>query len=91
MNKTELRNEIAKTTGLTQKDAGIVLDATITAIEKGLTEVGRVGITNFGTFEVRDRAGRKGRNPATGEEIFIEARKSPAFRASENLKKIVNQ
>ena len=90
MNKSELISAIAETADLTKTDAGLALDATISAITGSLKAGEPVTLIGFGTFEVRDRAARTGRNPRTGEEIQIKASKNPAFKAGKALKDAVN-
>ena len=92
MNKTEMAAKLAKKTGLTQAKAVDVVDAIFsTKSGEGIIAVeldaGRkVSISGFGTFSTRSRAARKGRNPATGEEIMIAARKYAHFAAAKGLK-----
>ena len=90
MNKSELISNIAETADLTKADAGRALDATISAITDSLKSGEPVTLIGFGTFEVRDRAARTGRNPRTGEAIQIKASKNPAFKAGKALKEAVN-
>ena len=90
MNKSELINAIAEASDLTKADSGRALDATIAAITDSMAKGEPVTLIGFGTFEVRDRAARTGRNPRTGEEIQIKASKNPAFKAGKALKKAVN-
>ena len=90
MNKSELISAIAESANLTKADAGRALDATIAAIAESLTNGEPVTLIGFGTFEVRDRAARTGRNPQTGETIQIKASKNPAFKAGKALKDAVN-
>ena len=90
MNKSELISSIAETADLTKADAGHALDATISAITDSLKSGEPVTLIGFGTFEVRDRAARTGRNPRTGEAIQIKASKNPAFKAGKALKEAVN-
>lgn len=90
MNKTELVTKIAKKSGLTKKDSEKALNAFIDVIQEVLKQGDKVQLVGFGTFEVRERAERKGRNPQTGEEITIAATKAPAFKAGAELKKAVN-
>ena len=80
MNKAELISAVAEKSGLTKKDATAVLTAIIDTVETSLKNGDSVQIMGFGTFEVRNRAARKGRNPQTGEEIEIKASKTPAFK-----------
>jgi len=86
MNKSELVSAIAKSAGLSKADSGRALDATVTAITESLAKGEPVTLIGFGTFEVRDRAARTGRNPRTGEELQIKASKNPAFKAGKALK-----
>lgn len=90
MNKHELVAAIAQNAELSKKDAEKALAATIDAISKALVEGDKVQIVGFGTFEVRERAARQGKNPRTGEVISIAASKVPAFKAGKALKDIVN-
>ncbi len=89
MNKMQLVNEVAKRSGLTKKDAKSAVDAVFAAIKDALSKGQKVRLIGFGTFEVRKRESRKGKNPRTGQTITIPARKIPAFRASSDLKKAV--
>ena len=90
MNKKELADKIAELTDTTKKDALEIVEAAIKTIEDTLSEGNSVKLQGFGTFEVRDRAAKKGRNPSTGEEIDIKACKAVGFKSSEGLKKKVN-
>lgn len=71
---------------MTKKDAEKALNAVVESIEESLARGEKVSLVGFGTFEVRSRAARKGRNPQTGEEITIEAARVPAFKAGKSLK-----
>ncbi|BBB22556.1 DNA-binding protein HU-beta [Abyssogena phaseoliformis symbiont OG214] len=90
MNKSDLVAAIAQTSNLTKADAARVLDAMISAITSALASGDNVAITGFGSFVVRDRVARTGRNPQTGEAIQIKASKVPAFKAGKLLKESVN-
>jgi len=90
MNKSELIEAIAKKAKLIKADASRALDATIEAITKTLKKGGDVSLVGFGTFTVRKRAARTGRNPQTGETIKIKASKNVAFKAGKGLKDAVN-
>ena len=90
-NKAELINQVAEATELSKKDATPVVEAVFEAIQSNLSEGEKVQIIGFGTFEVRDRAARKGRNPQTGEEIQIPATKVPAFKPGKGLKDAVKE
>lgn len=89
MNKSELINAIAESTDMSKVNAGKALDATLEAIKGALAAGENVSLVGFGTFEVRDRAARVGRNPRTGAEIQIDASKIPAFKAGKALKDAV--
>lgn len=86
MNKTELITAAAENAGLTKKDTERVINAAIDAITAALTKGDKVQVSGFGTFEVRDRDARMGRNPHTKESIEIPATRVPAFKPSKALK-----
>lgn len=90
MNKHELVSAIAQNAELSKKDAEKALAAAINAISKALADGDKVQVVGFGTFEVRERAARQGKNPRTGEVINIAATKVPAFKAGKALKDVVN-
>lgn len=90
MNKTELVAGIAAKTGLTKKDSEKAVNAFFAIVEKALTAGDKVQLVGFGTFEVRERKARKGRNPQSGVEIDIPATKVPAFKAGKGLKDSVD-
>lgn len=90
MNKTELIAKIAEKGNMTKKDAEVALAAMTDVITEALVSGDKVQIVGFGTFEVRERAARMGRNPATNEEIEIPASKAPAFKAGQALKNALN-
>ena len=90
MNKTELIASVATKTELTKKDAEKAVKAVFDTVAEELAEGGKVQVIGFGTFEVRERAARKGRNPQNGKTITIAASKSPAFKAGKGLKEQVN-
>ena len=91
MNKGDLVNAVAGSTGDSKSSAAASVDAVIGAITGALTGGDRVQISGFGTFEVRQRNARMGRNPQTGEAIPIAASKAPAFKAGQALKEAVNR
>lgn len=90
MNKSQLIDQVATESGLSKKQAGAAVNAVFDAIQAQLASGGTVSITGFGTFEVRERAARQGRNPKTGEAIKINASKNPSFKAGKALKDAVN-
>lgn len=87
--KQDLVDSIAKKAGLSKKDAGAALDATLSSIQGALKKGDSVTLVGFGTFEVRKRAARTGRNPQTGTPIKIRAKKVPAFKAGKALRDAV--
>jgi DNA-binding protein HU-beta len=90
MNKGDLIEVISDDAGISKAEAGRAVDAIITAITKALKGGKQVSLVGFGTFGVKKRAARLGRNPRTGEEIQIKASKVPGFRAGKALKDAVN-
>lgn len=86
MNKAELVGSVAEKAEVTKKDAERVITAVFDVVEEVLAKGEKVQLVGFGTFEVRDRAARTGRNPQTGEEIEIAATRVPAFRAGKSLR-----
>ena len=86
MNKTELIAVAAENSGMTKKDAERVLNAALDAITAAMADPEKVQLSGFGTFEVKDREARIGRNPHTKEAIEIPATRVPAFKASKALK-----
>lgn len=89
MNKTELIDFISENAGISKKDAGAALQAVISAVTTTLKKGGKVQLTGFGTFEVRKRSARNGRNPQTGAPLKIAATKAPAFKAGKQFKDAV--
>ncbi len=89
MNKTDLIESMADSADISKAAAGRALDGMIEAIGSALKSGDTVSVVGFGTFVVRERAARTGRNPRTGEEISIAASKSPAFKAGKALKDAV--
>ena len=90
MNKSELVDALASATGMTKADASRTVDALFNPssgiISSALRGDSRVQITGFGTFEAKHRKARMGRNPRTGQSIYIAATKTPGFRAGKGLK-----
>lgn len=89
MNKSELIAKVADKAGLTKKVAGETVESVLSVIADALSQGDKVTLVGFGTFEVRDRAARKGVNPATGSTINIPASRVPAFKAGKSLKEAV--
>ncbi|MEO6519332.1 MAG: HU family DNA-binding protein [Pseudoxanthomonas sp.] len=90
MNKTDLIDAVAASADLSKADAARAVDAVIASITKALKQGDSVTVVGFGTFQVRERAARTGRNPKTGDTINIAASKNPAFKAGKALKDAVN-
>ena len=90
MNRNELINAMTEKSGLTKKDAGSALDAFMESVQDALKSGDKVQLVGFGTFEVKDRAARTGKNPQTGEAVDIPAAKVPAFKAGKVLKDALN-
>ncbi len=90
MNKTELVDAVADASELSKADAGRAVDALVSVITGALKKGDTVTLVGFGTFQVRARAARTGRNPKTGDSITIKASNNPAFKAGKALKDAVN-
>ena len=90
MNKSDLVAAMAAKTGDTKKSAEETLNAFVDVVTEALVKGDKVQLVGFGSFEVRKRAARKGRNPQTKEEIKIPASKAPVFKAGKALKELVN-
>ncbi|MEN8763812.1 MAG: HU family DNA-binding protein [Thiogranum sp.] len=90
MNKAELIDAVASSADLSRSSATEAVDAVVDTITESLRKGDSVTLVGFGTFEVRARAARTGRNPQTGEEIQIKASNAPAFKAGKALKDAVN-
>ncbi|MFV5913573.1 HU family DNA-binding protein [Bacillus cereus] len=89
MNKTELIKNVAQNAEISQKEATVVVQTVVESITNTLAAGEKVQLIGFGTFEVRERAARTGRNPQTGKEMQIAASKVPAFKAGKELKEAV--
>ena len=91
MNKADLIELVANKTGTSKRQSEECLDLAISAITKSVAKGEKVTLVGFGTFERRDRRARKGRDPRTGTEINIPAKKVPAFSAGKHFKEAVNK
>lgn len=91
MNKTELIEVAAETARVSKKDATAVANAVFDTIARSLADGDKVQIVGFGSFEVRERKARQGKNPRTGEIVTIDACKAPTFKAGKALKDSVNK
>ncbi|MCE5234002.1 MAG: HU family DNA-binding protein [Mizugakiibacter sp.] len=90
MNKAEFVTAVADSTGMTKADAGRAVEAMLEVVKKSLKKGDNVSLVGFGTFTVRKRAARTGRNPRTGQTIKIKASKVPSFKAGKALKDAIN-
>ena len=90
MNKSELIDYVADASGLSKADAGRAVEAVVAGVTSALKQGDTVAVVGFGTFQVRARAARTGRNPKTKEAIQIPASKNPVFKAGKALKDAVN-
>ena len=90
MNKAELVDAVATAANLSKADAGRAVDAVVNSITSALKKGQQVSVVGFGTFSVKHRAARSGRNPRTGETIKINASNVPGFKAGKALKDAVN-
>lgn len=90
MNKSELIEAVANGADINKAEAGRAIDAFVEAVKKALKKGDTVALVGFGTFAVRKRNARTGRNPRTGQAIKIKASKNPAFKAGKALKDAVN-
>ena len=86
MNRSELVDLVAEKANLSKKDSDKALKAVLDSITESLVKGEKVQLVGFGTFEVRNRKEREGRNPATGEKITVKAQKTPAFKPGKALK-----
>lgn len=90
MNKSELIEAIANEANLSKKDAEAAVNAYTTVVTNALKAGDKITLVGFGTYEVRERAAREGKNPQTGEAIKIAAAKVPAFKPGKGLKDMIN-
>ena len=90
MNKADLVAKVAEKSGVTKKDAEKAVAGIFAAVQEALAAGDKVQVLGFGTFEVKERAARTGRNPQTGEELQIAASKNPSFKPGKVLKEAVN-
>ena len=90
MNKAELVNAVASAANLSKADAGRAVDAVVGSVSSALQRGEQVSVIGFGTFSVKHRAARTGRNPRTGASIWIQATNVPSFKAGKALKDAIN-
>lgn len=91
MNKAELIEKVSSTAEITKAEAAKIVGATLDGITEGLAADGKVILVGFGTFEVRTRTARAGRNPRTGEQIKIKASRVPAFKPGKAMKETIDK
>jgi DNA-binding protein HU-beta len=89
MNRADLVMRIAKDAEITKRQAAKALDALVDGVQEALSRGDSITLMGFGTFSVMSRSARKGRNPQTGQEVFIPASKAPKFRAGKGFREVV--
>jgi len=90
MTKADLVEEVSKVTELTRKDAEVIVDTLFESVIKALKEGDKLEVRGFGSFRVRQRNSRVGRNPKTGEKVEVPAKRVPYFKPSKELKDLIN-
>ena len=91
MTKAELVEEVAKESGLTKKDAEVMVQTVLDSITNAIQRGEGVELRGFGSFRIRSRSPRQGRNPKTGSNVSVAAKKVPHFKPGRELRDIVNQ
>src|SRR2546426_3654417 len=91
MTKADLVEEVAKVTELTRKDSEVIVDTLFDSVIKALREGDKLEVRGFGSFRVRQRNARVGRNPKTGEKVEVPAKRVPYFKPSKELKDLINE
>ncbi len=90
MTKAELAEEVSQSTELTKKEAEITVQAVLDSIVDSLKAGEKVELRGFGSFRLRERASRQGRNPKTGEAVFVPAKRVPYFKPGKELRDLIN-
>ena len=90
MTKAELVDEIARKASLTRKHSEVIVDSVFSSIIEALQEGDKIELRGFGSFRVRHRASRTGRNPKTGEGVLVPAKKVPYFKPGKELRELIN-
>ena len=90
MTKADLIDEVAKHSDLSKKDSEVIVQAVLDSIVESLKNGGKVELRGFGSFRLRERASRQGRNPKTGEKVFVPAKKVPYFKPGKDLRELIN-
>ena len=91
MTKADLVEEVSKVTELTRKDSEVIVDTLFDSVIKALKEGDKLEVRGFGSFRVRQRNARVGRNPKTGEKVEVPAKRVPYFKPSKELKDLINE
>lgn len=91
MTKADLVEEVARVTELTRKDSEVIVDTLFESVIKALKAGDKLEVRGFGSFRVRQRNARVGRNPKTGEKVEVPAKRVPYFKPSKELKDLINQ
>jgi integration host factor subunit beta len=91
MTKADLVEEVARVTQLTRKDSEVIVDTLFESVIKALKAGDKLEVRGFGSFRVRQRNARVGRNPKTGEKVEVPAKRVPYFKPSKELKDLINQ
>ena len=91
MTKAELIEEVARVADLSKKQSEIVIDTFINSIVEAFNRHEKIELRGFGSFRIRERPPRKGRNPKTGERVVVPAKRIPYFKAGKELKQLINQ
>ncbi|HLV02711.1 MAG TPA: integration host factor subunit beta [Acidobacteriota bacterium] len=90
MTKAELVDEVARNSELSKKDAEVIVQTVLDSIIESLQGGDKVELRGFGSFRLRERASRQGRNPKTGEKVYVPAKKVPYFKPGKELKELIN-
>ncbi|MDA2927330.1 integration host factor subunit beta [Acidobacteria bacterium AH-259-G07] len=90
MTKADLIDEVARNSDLSKKDAEVIVQTVLDSIVESLKTGEKVELRGFGSFRLRERASREGRNPKTGEKVFVPAKKVPYFKPGKELKELIN-
>lgn len=90
MTKADLIDEVARNSDLSKKDAEVIVQTVLDSIVESLKTGKKVELRGFGSFRLRERASREGRNPKTGEKVFVPAKKVPYFKPGKELKELIN-
>ena len=91
MTKADLVNEVARVVDLTKKDSEVIVDEVLRSLVEALNRGEKIELRGFGSFRVRQRSSRRGRNPKTGEAVDIPAKRIPYFKPGKELKELINQ